>query len=129
MKKTIFLLFISLFACQENQVITIDKNVTMEIPSHLKSCKNLNENAFLQFQNLEKEWYIIALKANESIVINQLNIDKSIDKKNILLQYVSYLKTNYKSLAKASVIEVKVVKGLGCFASVLVERGELKIGD
>ncbi len=57
-----------------------------------------------------------------------VGIDKLLE--TILLQTeMLELKSNYKALAKGSVIEVKVVKGLGCFASVLVERGELKIGD
>jgi hypothetical protein len=97
MKKTIFLLFITLFACENNQVIAIDENISMEIPSHLKSCKNLNENAFLQFQNPEKELYVMALKANENVILKQLNLDKTLDKKTILSQYVFYLKTNYNS--------------------------------
>lgn len=100
MKKTIFLLFITLFACEKNQVIAIDENVSMEIPSHLKSCKNLNENAFLQFQNPEKELYVMTLKAEESIILKQLNLDKTLDKKIILAQYVTYLKTNYKAQFK-----------------------------
>lgn len=97
MKKTIFLLFITLFACKKNQVITIDENISMEIPSHLKSCKNLNENAFLQFQSPEKELYVMALKADENIILKQLNLDKTLDKKTILYYYASYLKTNYNS--------------------------------
>jgi translation initiation factor IF-2 len=63
----------------------------------------------------------ISAKAN-------LGIDKLLE--TILLQSeMLELKTNLKAPAKASVIEVKVAKGFGCLATILVERGVLKIGD
>jgi hypothetical protein len=108
MKKIIFLLFITLFACQEKQEITIDKNISMRIPSHLKSCKNLNVNAFLQYQNPDKELYIMALKAEGNIILKQIKLDNTIDKKTILSRYVSYLKNNYKNQFQDFVVKSEV---------------------
>ncbi len=59
---------------------------------------------------------------------NNTGIDKLLE--TILLQAeILDLKTNYKALGKASVIEVKQEKGFGYLASVLVERGTLRLGD
>ncbi len=59
---------------------------------------------------------------------NNIGIDKLLE--TIILQAeLLDLKTNYKALGKASVIEVKQEKGFGFLASVLVERGILKLGD
>ncbi|XWO14099.1 translation initiation factor IF-2 [Candidatus Hepatincola sp. Pdp] len=57
-----------------------------------------------------------------------LGIDKLLE--TILLQAEMLdLKTNISALGKASVVEVKQEKGLGYLATVLVERGTLKVGD
>ena len=59
---------------------------------------------------------------------DNIGIDKLLE--TILLQAeVLDLKTNHKALGKASVIEVKQEKGFGYLASVLVERGTLRLGD
>jgi len=39
----------------------------------------------------------MALKADENVILKQLNLDKTLDKKTILSQYISNLKTNYKA--------------------------------
>lgn len=57
-----------------------------------------------------------------------LGIDKLLE--TILLQAEMLdLKTNLTALGKASVVEVKQEKGLGYLATVLVERGKIKVGD
>ncbi len=59
---------------------------------------------------------------------NNIGIDKLLEL--ILLQSeVLDLKTNYNALGRGSVIEVKQEKGIGFLASVVVERGTLRLGD
>ncbi|MDR0484928.1 MAG: translation initiation factor IF-2 [Alphaproteobacteria bacterium] len=57
-----------------------------------------------------------------------IGIDKLLE--TVLLQAEMLdLKTNYSAPAKASVIEVKQEKGFGYLATILVERGTLRVGD
>jgi translation initiation factor IF-2 len=59
---------------------------------------------------------------------NNIGIDKLLE--TILLQAeVLDLKTNQKTLGKGSIVEVKVEKGFGTLATVLVDRGKLRLGD
>jgi hypothetical protein len=84
-------------SCKQSEKINITDSINFEIPTHLKSCKTLNENAFLQYQNLENELYLIILKEDEKNVLNQLKLNSFSSKKEILNKYIQQLKANYST--------------------------------
>lgn len=65
--KYLFIIFcFFIISCEKKEKIQIEKNISLEIPNYLKSTKTLNQDAFLQFQNLENELYLTITRENES---------------------------------------------------------------
>lgn len=60
--------------------------------------------------------------------INKLNLDQ-LEESILLIAEMADLKANYKATASGSVIESKIDKGKGPLATILIQRGSLKVGD
>lgn len=59
---------------------------------------------------------------------NKQNLDK-LEEAILLIAEMADLKANYKATASGSVVESKVDKGKGALATILIQRGSLKVGD
>jgi hypothetical protein len=65
MKKAFFLfLFTSLFSCNQETTFTevnINNRYTIAVPAYMKPCGDIQKDASLQYQNLEKDVYAIVI--------------------------------------------------------------------
>ncbi len=65
MKKALFLLFFtSLFSCNQETTfaeVNINNRYTISMPAYMKPCNDIQKDASLQYQNLEKDVYVIVI--------------------------------------------------------------------
>lgn len=102
MKKALgFVLLIGLISCQNetNFKRVVEKQFSIIVPDYMDKAYGLNDNAFLQYQNLFKELYLVALQEHkvdfaESLIANGLDFSYSSDFKG----YVEIVKSNLVSI-------------------------------
>jgi len=58
---SLFIISISICQAQTTKKITADNRFSIEIPSSLTETEGLNDLAFLQYQNIENDYYFIAI--------------------------------------------------------------------
>jgi len=88
---------------------------------------NRVKNELLQYELISEDLGGDVIVVPVSALKHQ-NLDK-LEEAILLLAEMGDLKANYKAAASGAVIESKIDKGKGVIATVLVQRGTLKVGD
>lgn len=118
MKKIISILVLSLLlgSCKSNnktETVQADNQYTLDLPSFLSKTDQLNKNASLQYQNTNKEFYVVVIKESKA------GFKEAMDKDNMgdanLKNYSNFLTEDLKAAIPVTVLspfEEKNINGL-----------------